>query len=158
MKDIPGYEGLYAVTSCGKVWSYRSKKFLKPELLGGYLRVCLTHNYKQEHHFIHVLVAKTYIPNPNNLPQVNHLDEDKTNNCIFNLEWTTLKENCNYGTRNERIATKHYKSVFCVELNRVFNSPTEAAEELKINRGNIYHCCNGLQHTAAGYHWKYVEQ
>lgn len=79
MRDIPGFEGLYAVTSCGKVWSYKSKKFIKPYRIGnGYLAVKLAgKNYR-----VHRLVAMTYIPNPENLPFVNHKDENKHNNCL----------------------------------------------------------------------------
>ena len=63
-KDIPGYEGLYGITSCGRVWSYRSKKFLKPRKTGkGYLRVCLSVKGDKKEFYTHQLVAKTYIPN-----------------------------------------------------------------------------------------------
>jgi hypothetical protein len=88
MEDIKGYEGLYAVTSCGRVWSYRSKKFLKPkEDKNGYLSVGLRLNGKQDRRYIHRLVAEAYIPNPAALPQVNHKDEIKSHNYINNLEW-----------------------------------------------------------------------
>ena len=103
MKDIPGYEGKYAATSCGKIWSYKSKKFLKPKSdKDGYYKVNLYYDGKQKTYFIHRLVALTYIPNPNNLPQVNHKSEIKTENFIDNLEWCTGEYNTNYGTRNER--------------------------------------------------------
>lgn len=108
MKDIKNYEGLYAVTEDGQVYSYRRKKYLKPALIGhGYLRVCLCKGQEKKNFFIHRLVAEAYLPNPNNLPEVNHKDENKLNNCVENLEWLTSKENANYGTRNERIAASH---------------------------------------------------
>lgn len=105
MKDIQGYEGLYAITSCGKVWSYKSKRFLMPyKHYKGYLLVKLTKDGIRKAYTVHRLVAEAYIPNPENKEQVNHKDENKANNCVNNLEWMTNKENANYGTRNERIS------------------------------------------------------
>ena len=104
MRDIVGFEGLYAVTSCGKVWSYRSKKFLQPYMVNGYLKVDLCYNGQKKKCRVHRLVAEAYIPNPEGKSDVNHIDEfDKTNNCVNNLEWMTRKENINYGTRTERM-------------------------------------------------------
>ena len=104
MKDIKNYEGLYAVTSCGKVWSYTHKRFLNPQCNGHYYQVNLSKDGKTRHHFIHRLVAEAYLLNPNSLPQVNHIDENKANNAVTNLEWCTVKENANHGTRNARIS------------------------------------------------------
>lgn len=105
MKDIKGYEGSYAVTEEGQVWSYKSNKFLKPVNAGyGYLVVCLRKDGKHTNKRIHRLVAEAYLPNPEGKAEVNHKDEDKTNNCVANLEWVSSKENCNYGTRNKRIS------------------------------------------------------
>lgn len=104
MKDILDYEGLYAITSCGKVWSYRSQKFLKPKIKkNGYLEVDLRKNGSHKFCLVHRLVAEAYINNPFNLAEVNHKDEIKAHNWINNLEWVSHKDNCNYGTRNERI-------------------------------------------------------
>ena len=111
MKDIQGYEGLYAVTSCGKIWSYRSKKFINiRKNRGGYLVVNLSKNGKNTTYQVHRLVAKAYIPNPDDLPQINHKDENKEHNYVNNLEWCTAKYNSNYGTRNQRaLETKKNK-------------------------------------------------
>lgn len=88
MKDIKDYEGIYAITSCGKVWSYRSKKFLKPRPDNdGYLRVNLKLNGSGKTMRIHRLVAEAYLPNPDNLPSVDHINFDKTNNSVNNLRW-----------------------------------------------------------------------
>ena len=155
MRDVVGYEGLYAITSCGKVWSYKRQKFLKPEVLeNGYLRVALWKDGQKERFRVHRLVAEAYIPNPEGKEQVNHKDEDKTNNCINNLEWMTHKENINYGTRTERTR----KPVYCVELDKIFESLSQAAEELGLNVGNISNCCSGRGKTAGGYHWERVEE
>lgn len=105
MKDIRGYEGLYGITMTGRVWSYRSKKFLKPRThKDGYLLVNLYKDGKYKTFSLHRLVAETYIPNPDNKPQVGHIDENPRNNCWDNLYWTNAKNNCNYGTHNEKIS------------------------------------------------------
>ena len=157
MLDIKGYEDLYAVTSCGRVWSYRAKRFLKP-LKGqnDYLYVNLYKDGKQKHHRIHRLVAETYLPNPLNLPQVNHKDENKANNALPNLEWISHKDNCNFGTRNDRIAKACQKRVICIETGQVFESIKEAQDFFKCGH-NIARVCKGKRKTAAGLHWRYYD-
>lgn len=112
-KDIEGYEGLYEVSSLGRVRSLdridgaghlRKGKILKPKLEpSGYLRVTLHKESIGKCFRINRLVASAFIPNPNGYPVVNHRDEDKTNDRADNLEWCTVRYNNNYGTRNERI-------------------------------------------------------
>lgn len=97
----------YIVYSDGKVWSKRYKRFLKGNIVRGYLVVCLNHKMK----LVHRLVAESFIPNPDNLPQVNHKDENKLNNSVENLEWCDAKYNTNYGTGIQRQwETKHNKN------------------------------------------------
>jgi hypothetical protein len=100
IKDIPEFKGIYAVTKDGRVWSYPKKaggkshegKFLQPALNSkGYLRVTLL--VKNNRRLVHRLVATTYIPNPENKKQVNHIDGNKMNNVVHNLEWVTNSEN-----------------------------------------------------------------
>ena len=159
MKDIIGYEGLYAITSCGKVWSYRSQKFMKPRKdKDGYLLVNLHKEGKQITFRVHRLVAKAYIPNPEGKETVNHKDENKQNNNVNNLEWLTRAENNNYGTHNKRSAIKRRKPVYCVELDRVFDSITEAAKETNTRADGISACCIGRNKTCFGYHWRYVDE
>ena len=155
MRDIKDYEGLYAITINGKVWSYKSNKFLKPADNNGkgYMIICLVKNGKKKTHYIHRLVAEAFIPNPDNLPQVNHKDENKQNNCVSNLEWCDAKYNINYGTRIERIS----KPVYCIELDRTFKSQVEAARELGLDNRYISACCKGKRKTAGGYRWKYAK-
>lgn len=107
MKDIPGFEGQYAITKEGKLWSYpkawisgfgrvclHDGKFLSPGVhSGGYLTVRLG---RGNNRFLHRLVAQAYIPNPKNLPEVNHKDTDKTNNHYSNLEWSTRRQNADH--------------------------------------------------------------
>ena len=154
MKDIVGYEGKYAITRDGRIWSYKRKKYLKPFNNGrGYYMINLYKNGKKKNFQVHRLVAQAFIPNHDNLPVVNHKDECKTNNCVSNLEWCSIEYNNTYGTRIERIS----KPVYCVELDRVFKSQVEAARELGLDDSSINHCLKGKQKTCGGYHWKYAE-
>ena len=110
MEDIKGYEGLYAITEDGQIWSYRSNRFIKSFLReNGYLQAILVKDGIKKAYKIHRLVAITYIPNPYNYPEVNHKDEDRTNNNINNLEWCPHDYNCNYGERLNRISTSNTK-------------------------------------------------
>ena len=115
-KDVVGYEGLYQVSNLGRLKSAprpRTKGgLLKPQYdRKGYLTFGLCKNGKSKMAKIHRLVAEAFIPNPGKLPEVNHKDEQKDNNCVENLEWCTTQYNSNYGTRVARIAaTKRVKT------------------------------------------------
>lgn len=149
MKDIIGYEGLYAITSCGKVWSYKSKKFLKPKKNNrGYLLVGLYKENKQRHFLIHRLVAEAYIPNPQGLETVDHIDNNKEHNYIGNLQWMTNKDN------NSK---EHCKKIQCVETGQIFDSVKEAANFVNRAGTNISKCLTGKNKTCAGYHWEYID-
>ena len=159
MRDIHGYEGLYAVTSCGKVWSYRSGRFLTPRKdKDGYYRVGLSVYGKVKNAPVHRLVAKAFIPNPENKREVNHKSEIKTENWLSNLEWVTPKENSNHGTRNERMALPRRKPVMCVETGEIFESVTEAANTIGAKEINISRVCRKIPSyiTAGGFHWEYA--
>lgn len=112
---------------------------------------------KGKNYYVHRLVAEAYIPNPNNLPQINHKDEDKSHNYLNNLEWITHKDNQNYGTHNRRMGLSHAKPVYCIELDRVFESQVQACRELNINPGQLSQLLRGKGRykTAGGYHWIY---
>ena len=110
MKDIPNYEGLYAITEDGNVWSYRNNRFIKSFLRkNGYMQVLLVKDGTKKSWKVHRLVALTYLPNPNNYPEVNHKDENRINNCVDNLEWCPHDYNCNYGERLNRISDSNTK-------------------------------------------------
>ena len=107
IKDFPNY----LITSHGRVFSlkdthdnYRMKEIKQYKGSNGYLCFSASNKSKKKVLSIHRLVAKSFIPNPYNKPQVNHIDEDKTNNHVSNLEWVTVKENANHGTRNKRVS------------------------------------------------------
>lgn len=105
-KTIQGFEN-YAVSNMGRVKNQKRNKIMKLGLTTwDYLGIQLYKNGKGYHKQVHQLVAAAFIENPEHKLYVNHKDEDKTNNSVENLEWVTAKENCNYGTRNERIARK----------------------------------------------------
>ena len=165
MKVLNGFDSKYAVTEDGRVYSFASKTFLKPQVTGkGYLTVQLGRGRNYKPYRVHRLVAEAFIPNPDNLPEVNHIDEDKTNNSVDNLEWCTRQYNLNYGTGRQRarekvLATtraKFGKPIYCVELGKTFSCASEAATELHIKDERIRFCCKGRRKTAGGYHWQYV--
>lgn len=157
-RDCKGYEGKYQVSNLGRIWSVKNQKYLTPNIhTKGYLKVTMVaKNGKVKQEYIHRLVALSFIDNPDNLPQVNHKDENKLNNCVDNLEWCTCKENINYGTRTERQAEKRRVTIECVELGKIFKSITEASKETNIPISCISKACSGLQETAGGKHWKVV--
>lgn len=116
-KDINGYEGLYQVSNCGRIRSldrYDSmgrfrKGIIKADTHNGYgyRNVMLSKDGRSETLYVHRLVALAFIPNDNNLPQVNHKDENKENNHVDNLEWCTNEYNSNYGNHNEKLSKAH---------------------------------------------------
>ena len=150
MKDVVGYEGLYAVTSCGKVWSYRRKKFLSPGInKKGYLYVILCKNNERKNYKIHRLVAEAYLPNPENLPQVDHIDNDKTHNYVNNLQWITNKDNCRKAN-NKPILQFDLDGNFI----REWDCAADVGREVK---SNIRHCLKGRTKSAYNYIWKYKD-
>ena len=164
MKDIKGYEGQYAITSCGKVWSYKTKRFLKPKVVaGGYLSVSLCKNAIKESRLIHRLVAEAYIDNPNNYPQVSHKDENSTHNWLNNLEWADAKINCNMPEHKKRkskslMNNATSRKVLCIETDELFPSLSEAARKYGCSPQNIYTACKDDYRTACGYHWRYADE
>lgn len=109
MKPVPiaGYEKLYSVTEDGCVYSHRYKKYLLQRRVKGYAITELFNNYKRKSVLIHRVVALAFIPNPNNYPQVNHLDFNRLNNAIENLEWCTAKQNIGHSLRAGRMVQPH---------------------------------------------------
>lgn len=202
-KVIKGFDD-YKVNNLGQVFSIKRNKTLKPYEKKGYYGVWLYKDNKRYFRLVHRLVASAFIPNPNNLPQINHKDENSKNNNVENLEWCTAKYNSNYGNHNEKIRQrmlqnnpfkgKHHspetleklrlaklgrhlseeqkkkigaankgngrigKKVYCVELNKTFNSVVDAEKQLGIFNPNIVQVCLGKRKTAGGYHWWYIKE
>lgn len=152
-KEITNFEGIYEISSLGRVRrihkdSRCSKyKVLTQDTLRGYKRVTLFKKgigYKKQ---VHRLVAKAFIPNPFNLKEVNHKDENPSNNNVNNLEWCSRVYNVNYGTGTKRQVAKRSKKVLQLDLNEniinEFSSTQEASRILGISQGLISSCCNG---------------
>lgn len=161
-KNVKDYEGLYQVSNLGRVKRVSYNKILKPSCNKyGYLIVGLYKNGKSKSHYIHRLVANEFITNPNNLPCINHMDENKFNNTVENLEWCTHKYNSNYGTAAKRMGIKHRKKVIQISLSgkiiNVWNSIIDAVKKTNTNYGDISACCKNKRKTAGGYIWKYLE-
>lgn len=170
-RPVVGYEGLYEVSSFGRVRSVdrfvrgRSGKpkpckgiARKNELVGGgYYQVALCKDGKHNHCLVHRLVAEAFIPNPDNLPQVNHKDECKTNNAIWNLEWCGAKYNQGYGTCIERRAEKQKRGVVGTSIKDGsvirFNSVREAMDN---GFWYVIDCCKGIKTRYKGYIWSYA--
>lgn len=178
-KDIEGYEGLYQVSNFGRVRSLdryvnhpKGKVLKKSKIISpginkhNYKYVTLSKSNNKKTFRVHRLVAEAFIPNPLNLPCVNHKDEDKTNNHVDNLEWCTYEYNINYGTRTERhkntiIPKKNPVLQLDLDGNIVneFESLTEAYEKTGFYKTNISRVCKNLPKykTYKGFKWKYKE-
>ena len=157
-KDFTKYE----VFDDGRIWSYKTKRFLKPIIdKDGYQIVCLSDNEcKRKWCKVHRVVweAVTGIPIPSNM-QINHRSEDKTDNRFFeNLELVTPKQNINYGTRNERVSKALSKQVGAFkngELIFTFPSTREAGRN-GFKQSAVSRCCNGKLPHHKGYEWRYI--
>ena len=174
---IEGYER-YLVSNYGRVMNGDTGRILKGNVKeNGYIKVDLYNNYKMKTVYIHRLVGLAFIENddPINKTQINHKDEDKTNNHVSNLVFVTPKENSNHGTRNERIAKarrgnnygklggSHHNSKKVVQLTldgelvRVWDSTTEAERSGDFSNSGISKCCNGKLKTHKKFQWMYYE-
>ena len=177
------YEGLYKVSNWGRILSLNYRNTGKPELMTpiantkGYFQVGLWKNGEYKTCKVHRLVAETFLPNPENKPEVNHIDEDKTNNFVFlnedgsvdkeksNLEWKTHKDNINHGTRNERVSKtltngKLSKPVLQLslsgELIREWPSTAECGRN-GFDQGAVTKCCRGKLKSHKGFRWMYAD-
>lgn len=165
---VKGYEELYAVSNLGRVKSLKfdKEKILKPaKRKDGYLQVVLCKNGKMKHFLIHRLVAEAFLPNPEGLPEVNHLNENKSNNVVSNIEWCSRSYNNNYGTRTKRQAASQSKAVEASkyedfsEIELRFPSTQEAGRN-GYNQSNVSACCNGCYCSEGnfykGLYWRFA--
>ena len=165
-KSISGYENLYEVGENGDVKSLPHTKInnkgylcktkvriLKPQKRNNYLFVRLCKQGQKKMFSIHRLVAEAFIPNPQNKPYVNHIDGNRFNNCVDNLEWVTSNENMQH---SYYVLNKNKKAVKCVDTGIIYSSMREAQRQTGILTGGITHSCRN--HTkAGGYLWQYVD-
>lgn len=149
IRVIPWTNGEYSVSNLGKVYSYKSgeTKLLRAFVQNGYYKVNLHFSGTRGKFLVHRLVAEIFIPNPENLPQVNHKDECKTNNKVENLEWCTQLYNLNYGTHNKRAGICHRKKIAQLDSNnqaiRIFESRKHAAEFFGLSESYIGNMITG---------------
>ena len=154
-KNINGFED-YQVSDLGRIKSLKTNKILRAGNNGqGYSTVCLYKNKVKYKFYVHRIVAEHFLTNENNLSMVNHVDENPSNNAASNLEYCDNTYNLNYGNAQARKAKSRSKSVNCVELNKTFESITQAAQELKILASSISGCLSNRSKTAGGYQWLY---
>lgn len=155
---VVGFEN-YEVSNLGRVRNIESGIVLKPWITkDGYLRHCLYKHNKRKNLLLHRIIATAFIDNPEAKPQVNHIDENKLNNDLSNLEWCSVRENAIHGTRTKRVAEKLSQKVIQLDLNdnvlNEFESMHQAERETGINATSISACCNGKRKSAGGYKWR----
>lgn len=154
-KEIPKQPGCFI---CTNGWVYKNGKFLKP-YNDRYSLLCIMNKGHKKCYSIHRLVAEAFIPNPNNLPCVNHKNENKLDNRVENLEWCTHKYNSNYGTSPKRIAEKRSKKVNQYTLDGTLVKTWGSCHEIERETGFKFRCiskvCTHKQKTAYGYKWEY---
>lgn len=173
-KDVKDFEKLYQVSNFGNIRSLNKLDTLGRKVTGklmkpirrkdGYFDITLRKNNIQKHYLLHRLIAITFIENKNNYKEINHKDENKTNNNINNLEWCNRSYNINYGKandkrRNKLINNKRSKKVLQFNLNNelinTFNSLNEVKRQLNYSISGISQCCNGERKTSHNYIWRY---
>lgn len=175
-RDIEGYENKYQVSNLGRVKSLNYNRTNREKILKlyknryGYLYVILYKNGKAKTYTVHRLVVITFMGTPidEDYCQINHIDEDKTNNKLENLQYCTIKYNCNYGTRNEKrrkVLTNYYKfSKPVIGINIIngyiveFPSINEAERVMHVSHSHISECCKGKLKTTGNYKWFYANQ
>lgn len=159
-KPIKGYEGLYEISSFGKVLTVKrqgtSGGFVKVTVRkDGYIQVLLSKDGKQKNHLVHRLVATAFLPMQTGKSQVNHIDGNRNNNMVSNLEWCTAQENT---LHSHDVLEKNTKRVICVETGVIYPSIRSAARAVNSDDSTIQRVCAGKRRnkTAAGFHWRYV--
>lgn len=181
-RAVPGYEGFYEISNLGRIRNYK-KHILSPNIVtNGYSMITLCKNKIHNRCLIHRLVAQAFIPNPNNYPTINHIDENKSNNCVNNLEWCTRSYNSRYGNRAKKFVEHTdfskstingmkrchelaFKPILQFSLNGDFLGKWESATHYAKQFPNHTHmansiqkCCRGIVKTAYGYKWQYAER
>lgn len=170
-RDIEGYEGLYEVSSEGRIRSvdrvveysngrnhfYKSKLLRQLKDRDGYMVVNLYKEKTSRQYRVHRLVAEAFLPNPDNLPVCNHKDENPSNNNVENLEYCTQKYNVNYGTSQLRRADAISKPVYQYTLDNQLVKVWKSVTECRLNGFcGVSGCCRGKRNKHKGYKWSYI--
>lgn len=155
IKDIPGFP--YTIDEKGIVTNKKGQQ-ISPELTrNGYLRVSLSNGVEQHKRFlVHRLVAEAFIANPDNLPQVDHRNENKQDNSVKNLRWSTALDNLNHSRVIEKASEAKYTRVRCITTGDTFESIKDAVEHYGLHHSNIVACCNGRRKFCGGMEWEYI--
>ena len=157
-KDIPGYEGRYQASNLGRIKSVKSQTIMSNKRSDNdYIIVNLCKDGKKRSFTAHRLIAKTFLPNPDNLPCVNHKNENKQDNRVDNLEWCSQSYNSTYGSRPRKQAEKLGKRVICVETGEVYKSFGLAGKAVGRPYQDISRACKVPSRTCAGFHWTITE-
>lgn len=150
----------YEVSTFGTVINKKTKRMLTPFIRSGYPTVLIPIGDGNVKHFpLHRLVAETFLPNPLNLPQVNHKDQNKLNPRVDNLEWCTCQYNINYGDAIYRRVVSmigHTPEVVCLETGKIYQNQSQAAQELRLDQGNMSRALSGRCKSVGGYHFRWI--
>lgn len=154
MKDVKNFEGKYAVTSCGRVWSYKHNIWLTAFDIGnGYLRVDLYDNEQHNFRSVHRLVAEAYIPNPNNYETVDHIDNNRQHNTVNNLQWLSRIDNL----VKEQPDKKPIR-IRCKETGEEFESLADCRRKIGCSTSNLSQHLKGLRGCVNGLHFERIEE
>lgn len=179
-KDIEGYEGLYQVSNMGRVRSLERTRSMNQDRVrkpvpvpgrilvpqkkkAGYLGVVLSKDGKQRNVRIHCIVAKSFLPNPEGKPQVNHINGIKSDNRLSNLEWATNSENQQHALATGlRDMSQRRKAIFQYDMSgkfiRSWNGAVEVEKETGMSQRYVASCCRGEERSAYGFVWKYESE
>lgn len=164
----------YIVDELGRVYNKNNRELIHDITHDGYHRVLLYNGSRKsaKHYPVHRLVAEAFIPNPDNKPTVNHIDGDKANNRVDNLEWSTRSENaqhaydhnlnrCHFTDDDRRRAGEtraaiSSRPVRCIETGDIFPSASECARQMSLDTGNVAACCNGKRKHHHGYSFEWI--
>lgn len=154
-KDVVGAEGFYQISNKGRIRNKLTREILKPSRSGKYRHIQLKYGINKNA-LVHRMVAEAFVPNPFNLRCVNHIDENKENNCAENLEWCTYQYNCRYGKGALKRNSKVIQYDMAGNALKIWDSMKEASERLGVAYQGISMCCRNKRKSCGGYMWSFA--